>query len=111
MPECVYTRLVGTEALRLLVLEPGSWSDELRGTLIHVSSPEGISEVTYEAVSYTWGDTSITESITIDEAILNIPKGVSDALRRLRSLQKPRTLWMDCVCIDQHHIQERNEQV
>jgi hypothetical protein len=59
----VYRPLDGPSAIRLLVLHPpGSPCESLRGTIQNTT----ISERSYEAISYTWGDDSKPCSILLD---------------------------------------------
>ncbi|KAF5557155.1 heterokaryon incompatibility protein het-6 [Fusarium phyllophilum] len=72
---------------------------------------------TYEALSYTWGDSSITETITMTtqgfETMqqFSITSNCFSALKRLRYEDKPRVLWIDALAIDQSNLDERNHQV
>ena len=67
----------------------------------------------YEAISYVWGDPSITETLTVDRVDLKVPANLSGALRlfRKRDLSQGPWLWADAVCIDQSNISERAQQV
>ena len=65
----------------------------------------------YEAVSYAWGDTTLTHTIWIDRCRLGITAGLDVALRHLRYSNGSRLLWVDAVCIDQSNDEEKNHQV
>jgi hypothetical protein len=71
------------------------------------------SGVQYKALSYVWGSSSTRRSIQLNgEDLLPRHRKSRAALRQLRpQSQPPRTLWIDAICIDQHSIHERNEQV
>lgn len=43
--------------IRVLILEPGKWHDEIRSTLKAVSLDEGSD---YQTLSYVWGDPTET---------------------------------------------------
>ncbi|KAF4996127.1 hypothetical protein FGRMN_4677 [Fusarium graminum] len=77
--------------------------------------------VTFEALSYTWGDIKTQQRVAL---VVPREPGVSEpakrlligpnlhcALRHLRFTDRPRTLWVDAVCINQDNISERDEQV
>ena len=78
---------------------------------------------TYEALSYTWGSTDNPATVYIERppqspmseqselSTLQIGQHLMKALRYLRYTDKPRTLWIDAICIDQKNTAERNEQV
>lgn len=81
--------------------------------------------VSYEALSYTWGTEASQEAVNvIPEAMkgtvdgeslaaetLSVRKNLASALRRLRYTDRPRTIWVDAICIDQGNTTERNRQV
>ncbi|WYZ35468.1 hypothetical protein EsH8_X_000115 [Colletotrichum jinshuiense] len=74
-------------------------------------------EPKYEALSYTWSSPLDPETAYIvtekSSPLLNLPirKNLASAFRHLRYLDKPRTMWIDALCINQSDIIERNEQV
>jgi hypothetical protein len=61
--------------------------------------------------SRTWGDTKIVANLQIEGASLKVTTNLELALRYLRLADKPRTIWVDAICIDQNNIEERNQQV
>ena len=65
----------------------------------------------YHALSYCWGSQDRTRPVTCDGQILNVTANLESALRRLRSPNVPRTLWVDQLCLDQKNIREREQQV
>lgn len=95
---------------RLLHLQPGSWKDGLRCTP-EVISLEFDAYIRYEALSYTWGASTRGEKVLIDGKHINITDNLADALRHLRPSGCGRTLWIDAICIDQHNLDERAQQV
>lgn len=65
----------------------------------------------YEALSYTWGDSKKERSISCGSESIAITANLATALVRLRNTDKPRTLWIDQICINQDDVHERNKQV
>ncbi|KAL2133775.1 hypothetical protein VTI74DRAFT_1712 [Chaetomium olivicolor] len=70
----------------------------------------------YEALSYTWGPPTPTETVLIEEETSDpsefyVAPNLAAALRHLRLPDRPRTLWIDAICINQSDISERGEQV
>ena len=79
----------------------------------------------YEALSYVWGEEEVEEYILIshgtsEDAIadggprfrrLGIRPNLEAALRHLRRLDSPRTLWIDALCINQADNAEKSMQV
>ena len=94
--------------IRLLDLHPGESSENLQGTLRHVSVHSGIS---YDALSYTWGWAERPFAITCLNREIPLTNNLQAALLRLRTTDRVRTLWIDQICINQDQISERNEQV
>ncbi|KAF5983647.1 heterokaryon incompatibility protein het-6 [Fusarium bulbicola] len=99
--------------IRLVYLHPGTDEAiycELKAVSIH-SAPS------YEALSYTWGDPSSTETITMTTQGFKVTQPFSvtsncfSALKRLRYKAETRILWIDALAIDQSNVDERNHQV
>lgn len=65
----------------------------------------------YETISYAWGDTSLVDNIRIGDRSIRIPASAGSALRSMRSPGMIRTLWIDCICIDQDNDREKGHQV
>ncbi|PLB34246.1 HET-domain-containing protein [Aspergillus candidus] len=73
----------------------------------------------YEALSYVWGSSDMSAEVIIvsmsdlDElqGIVRITANLDAALRHLRFEDRPRTLWIDAICINQGDLNERSEQV
>jgi hypothetical protein len=103
-----YAELLNKETFRIFTLEPGQKSHILQGTLqTHLlnSAPE------YEALSYVWISSSRDKSMICNGHEFKITDSLDVALRRLRLSDKPRSLWIDQICINQESIDERNVQV
>ena len=66
----------------------------------------------YEALSYCWGSAEQPRSrIILDGQTLVVREGLASALRHLRSADTERFLWVDAICIDQSHEDEKGLQV
>ncbi|KAM7221187.1 Heterokaryon incompatibility protein (HET) domain containing protein [Rhypophila decipiens] len=100
--------------IRLLVLYPPDNSYKQAHTircdlkLVHLSS-----KPQYEALSYTWGTAreNNPDEIRLGSQQFEVRENVFAALRRLRHPKKPRTLWVDAICINQEDLTERAAQV
>lgn len=105
--------------VRLLRLFKGFPTEPIRCEVFETNLHEnGI--VTYEALSYTWGSTTLPDSIkiqdivegsTVVESELRISTNLHTALRYLRTETKDRILWIDAVCIDQSNRREKGHQI
>ncbi|KAJ3467703.1 hypothetical protein MRS44_005267 [Fusarium solani] len=69
------------------------------------------SDPVYETLSYVWGDQSNTRQITCDGSPRVITESLYLALSRLRLRDRPRTVWIDQLCIDQTNDVEKSLQV
>ncbi|KAH6639190.1 heterokaryon incompatibility protein-domain-containing protein [Boeremia exigua] len=100
---------------RLVTLLPGGVGTPLRCQIIEVQDFEN---TPYEALSYTWGNEILSESVQVYESadieqadrLLPLTRNLSEALQRLRS-DEPQTLWIDALCIDQDNHEEKANQV
>jgi len=95
----------------LLLLAPGKGSEPLQGTL----SCYDLRDIpSYEALSYAWGDPRSDDIIRIQigkDFTPHISPNLFAALRKLRLPLKPRRLWIDALCINQHDVREKGHQV
>lgn len=122
--EYTYAPIASPGTTRVLILHPArNESDALSGTLCSLELPAGSADRTphgpsrplsqpYEALSYVWGDHSVTETITLDDdSVLHLTPSIADALRRVRLPNTPRTVWADQICVNQRDKSERSQQV
>ncbi|KAK4448890.1 heterokaryon incompatibility protein-domain-containing protein [Podospora aff. communis PSN243] len=65
----------------------------------------------YEALSYTWGDSSQKRTIGLNGIDFDVTTNLHAALNRLRLPDSKRLLWVDAICIDQTNTDERAAQV
>lgn len=96
------------DEFRLLQVHAVDPNEPLRCTLVIHSlkdSPQ------YEALSYTWGASTLGRTVKVNTTNLAITDNLYDALRRLASTQTTRTLWVDALCINQADKAERAQQV
>jgi hypothetical protein len=96
------------DGIRLLELHAGDFDDDIRCS-IHMTRLSEDPE--YEAISYVWGDASITESVDCEGRHLDITVNLAGALRQLRLEGSSRILYADAICINQQNLDERGRQV
>ncbi|MCJ1394394.1 hypothetical protein MMC18_007272 [Xylographa bjoerkii] len=65
----------------------------------------------YEALSYVWGDPSVTAPIVVDGQTIEVTVNLESALRHLRLSNCQRTIWVDAICVNQQDLEERSDQV
>lgn len=103
-----YDPITDSDTSRLLVLEPGQGKDPLVGKLATLDLRQ---PVAYEAVSYTWGNESTQDQITLESKRLDLTPSLGTALRRLRLRDRQRVIWVDQISINQKDTVERSNQV
>src|SRR5947207_12570402 len=88
--------------------------DPLRCRIDHAH----LGSVTYNALSYTWGEPVFEKSLIVEdsdngtESELLITSNLDLALRRMRlDYAAKRYLWVDAVCINQMDSVERTQQI
>jgi hypothetical protein len=65
----------------------------------------------YETLSYVWGSHQEGVIIKVDGKNVKVTESLAAALRRLVLPDRPRTLWIDQLCIDQNDDTEKATQV
>jgi hypothetical protein len=95
-------------SVRLLRLLPGHLGDPLRCKLLRTVL---VSSAPYEALSYTWGSTAERVPIKVNNIETLVTRNLERALQNLRHEERPRLLWIDALCINQHDPAERSRQV
>jgi hypothetical protein len=125
----------GKSEVRILKLIGGCKdSDPIECSLIHVDldrkgkathgDAHYVPLAEFGAVSYTWGDPALSESILMEGHRFPVTKNLKAALLRLRATPRPAInaphkteqprvsyWWIDAVCVNQVDIDERNSQV
>jgi hypothetical protein len=101
------TSFTAKDDIRLFVLEPGSADEAIRGNLIS-SRPEFGG---YEFLSYVWETNIRSQPIYVDGKTVLIPPSLEDLFRCLRLNDRPRTFWVDAICINREDSAEMNRLV
>jgi hypothetical protein len=58
-----------------------------------------------------WGSIEDLKVVSLNGKNFYVGENLWNALRNLRFHRKPRTLWVDALCINQENMLERNQQV
>ena len=106
--QSLYQPITGKTEIRLLTLEPGQRGDEIKCSLANVKLSW---RTRYEALSYNWGDPNVTSPIKLSGHDVEVTSNLHSALHDLRYDDKPRTLWVDAICINQKDLQEKGQQI
>ncbi|KAF8857508.1 hypothetical protein BDZ45DRAFT_744321 [Acephala macrosclerotiorum] len=94
-----HVSLTGDSSIRLVALEPGADDEPVRCSVVYASLDD---EPNYEALSYVWGDPTITTPIFLDGKIFHVTINLCAALENLRNFEldsPPRVLWIDAICL------------
>lgn len=108
-----YLPLQYPDSIRLLHIRP---SPDVDAPVQCILTTRRLSDTSlnYEALSYTWGDSSKPAEVLIgenDPSSLAITQNCFNALRSLRQPVQQRTMWIDAICINQNDAGERTAQV
>lgn len=108
---CQYTPISSPRTIRLLHLHPGQQNDQITFSLQTVSLDD--SNVSYEAISYCWGDPKLVAPVYCHSQPLYIPQSLYAVLKQLRLPPGggDRVLWADSICINQRDNVEKGHQV
>ena len=107
----------GRREIRLLTIEPKSRADYIEATRVSpvkcqlsvVSLDD--SDIEYEALSYAWGDPSVTKPIIVNDQLVSATENLAAALRQIEDDDKQVVLWVDALCINQQDHAERAQQI
>ena len=103
-----HARLQNANSIRLLHLGSGCCSTPLKAYLASYRLGDHCS---YDALSYAWGESGLTELLLVDNQEFKISKNLHTILLHLRYPDRIRTLWIDAICINQQDGIEKGQQV
>lgn len=107
MKQYRYQKLLDGQ-IRLLRAEEGAHAGDLRfsiETYFRDLAPK------YVAISYSWGNGAANKRIYLDDLRHMVRPNLWWCLYYVRKHPQWLYFWVDFVCIDQHNVLERNEQV
>lgn len=96
------------EAIRLVSLAPAKFDSPIQCSVFHSAWSDSVS---FEALSYTWGELSVTTSIYLDSYEFPVTVNLESALRHLRSERFVRVVWIDAICLNQADDEEKASQI
>ncbi|KFY23917.1 hypothetical protein V491_02357 [Pseudogymnoascus sp. VKM F-3775] len=93
---------------RILSIFPGQGDAQIECQFLEVPIS---AEPKYSALSYTWGDPSVTSFVGIHGYVIGIAENLQSALRCLRHPLHIRSFWIDALCINQEDDTEKATQI
>ena len=105
----LYVRPLADREIRLIRLLSDSFDAPIHCELFEASLDD--TELQYQAISYAWGDASITQCIQCNGLEVDMTVSVGTALQAFRHAEDVRILWADALCVNQEDPEERNSQV
>jgi len=104
-----YSRFLQEREIRLVSIVSAELSNPVEISLQTVYLNE---DPSYEALSYVWGDPNPPCTISVEREHFTVTPNLETALRHLRYPDRPRTMWIDAICINQDiQSPEKSEQV
>lgn len=102
--------------IRIVELEPSAEYDSpIRCKLSKIDLlnevNKGIDPISFEALSYTWGDVLPLRDITVNDMPFSVRANLESFLRHRRESQRSIYLWVDAICINQNNVAEKNLQI
>ncbi|KAI0147133.1 heterokaryon incompatibility protein-domain-containing protein [Xylariaceae sp. FL1272] len=114
----LYTPLEPTlSQVRFIEIIPSASDDQLVSCRLETMDLAG--GTPYAALSYVWGDASITEDILVNGIKVAVTTNLASALRHFSKNGFPchghdgkvTWLWVDAICIDQSNMTEKEHQI
>ena len=95
----VYEQLpVNESRTRVLVLHSRSSNAALVSCSLEVMTLDPEPSKAYTALSYVWGDASVTEDIIVNGVSFAVASNLASALRQIRKTFGEVLLWADAIC-------------
>lgn len=97
------------QEIRLVTIEPAEYDDlPIKCTLSVACLKESPD---FTALSYVWGDASITRLIQLNGEKFHVTENLFSALIALRQQSEEFVCWIDAICINQQDTSEKSNQV
>ena len=95
----VYERLpVNKTRTRVLLLHSHASNEALVSCSLEVMMLDPEPSRAFTALSYVWGDASVTEDIAVNGVSFAVTSNLASALRQIRKSYGEALLWADAIC-------------
>ncbi|KAJ9139366.1 hypothetical protein NKR23_g7894 [Pleurostoma richardsiae] len=105
-----HTPLPSARSIRLLDVLPGVGETPLEAQC-RIVLLDDLPQSGFEAISYTWGNPSLSHQILVNDLPLSITENAHEALQAVRREDSSRLLWIDSICINQADKPEKARQL
>ena len=95
---------VNQSQTRVLLLHPHSSDSALVSCSLEIMTLDDEPCEVYTALSYIWGDPSVTENIIVNGLSLAVTSNLASALRQIRKSFGRVFLWADAICTNLRDI-------
>ncbi|KAK2809800.1 hypothetical protein FQN50_003440 [Emmonsiellopsis sp. PD_5] len=116
-PSMVFPKITSDDTIRLLRLRPGQNDDPIHADIEVVRLGDSQTPTpSYEAVSYTWADETGDDGrhcpVFIGQYwdVVYVTNNCNAVLKTIRHYHVDRTIWIDCLCIDQDCVDDKMHQ-
>ncbi|KAI0104931.1 HET-domain-containing protein [Hypoxylon sp. NC0597] len=126
MADYQYRPLPRKSCIRIVSIHPGNFEDDIIVSFRTSNFPRNV--FPYEALSYVWGSKEDPKPVYVSRsdfaticasrrrhkirhAKIMVTQNLAVALRHLRYADRPRTMWVDALCINQADDMEKGPQV
>jgi hypothetical protein len=96
--------------IRLIRIHPKHAESGILSSSMEFAQLDQKQKPEYYALSYTWGDESITTPILVDGAEFEVTVNLEVALSQMRDISVEK-LWVDAICINQKDKEEKGSQI
>ncbi|KAF2425574.1 hypothetical protein EJ08DRAFT_722923, partial [Tothia fuscella] len=90
------------------ILEVDRIEGDIECRLVHTRLSEAQH---YDAISYTWGSDEPPHDLIVEDCLLTIGTNAFELLQDRATSQETRRLWLDCICINQVDLAEKEVQI
>ena len=97
MPATPYKSQLLGEEIRVVEISPGRWEEPLVGNLVLCRLSQASTLCPYTALSYVWGNASVTDTIYLDGFRTQVTLNLLCALKHLRKADRAILLWVDAL--------------
>lgn len=98
-----------TKEIRLVKILPSEDEESPLRIALQKASLNDVLE--FEALSYAWGEITVTVDIKVDDCTMALTENLHGFLRALRKPQEERIVWADYICINQADPSEQTSQL